>query len=327
MDRKYLFWTAVATVILLGTLYLADFQKVLSAISNADKIYLGVSMLIGVSVLFFRSRVWHSFFQNLELDITSKESFMLFSAGEFLNNITPLGQAGGQPFMAYIIKNNTEASYERSLATVISADFMTGFPLLAFGLISAVYFLFNGSHSSIITQVGIFTIFVLIIGGGFVYTLWFKAGKIEAMILKIAERILPREKWAKKIEKMLEKVESTFHTIGKEPRKLVKPSLYANISFFADVLVLYVALISLGVVINPLYLFLAFPIANISKSAPTSGGSGVYELVLASVLVALLGIDFSTAVASAFIYRFSTYWVAIFIGYFSMSKLNRPGKV
>jgi len=322
MDKKNALLTVLATIILGFTVYLADVSRVLSAIKSANKYYLFLSLLLGILILFLRSKVWHSFFEKLNLGISQSRSFKLFSTGEFLNNVTPFGQAGGQPLMAYIISDNSDSKYEESLATVVSADFMTGFPLLTFGLLSAIYFSLNGLESETVSQVAIFSVVAITFTSGLVYTLWFKAGKIEAVILRVFERIIPWDPWIQKIDNALDNIQETFETFGDDPRGLVKPGIYAHISFITDISVLYIVLLSLGVSVNPLYLFLAFPIANLSKSAPTSGGSGVYELTLASILSVTLGIEFAVAVASALLYRLTTYWVAIVVGYFFFSKLN-----
>lgn len=322
MDIRQISATFLATLVLLFTVYFADISKVLSSIQSANKYYLAIIFPVGFLILFLRSKVWHSFFQKLELGISQGRSFKLFSAGEFLNNVTPLGQVGGQPFMAYIISDNSGSEYEKSLATVISADFMTGFPLLIFGFLSAIYLVFNGIQSQTVIQVAVFSVFAISVTTGIVYALWFRSGTIESIILRICERVIPWKKLVKRIESVLENFQETFDTFGDDPKGLVKPSIYAHLSFFADVMVLYLVLLSIGVSVSPLYLFLVFPIANLSKSAPTSGGSGVYELALASILSVIIGIPFSDAVAAALVYRIPTYWLAIFIGYFFFSKMN-----
>jgi uncharacterized protein (TIRG00374 family) len=323
---KNKFWTLVATVVLLFTVYIADVRQVVAAVRSARPVYIAGTVVLGVFILFLRSRVWYVFFKNLGAVISSVKSFRLFSAGEFLNNVTPLGQAGGQPFMAYVVSDNTRMNYEEALATVISADFMTAFPLLSLGMVAGGYFLFVGVESQIVAHTVVFSLMAIVGGTVLVYMLWFKAGTVESVIQRVLGKVLWRQRWEEILAEKLDNVEKTFEAIGAEPRKLVAASVYAHLAFFVDMVVLYIVLRSLGYTPGLFYLFLAFPVANLSKSAPTAGGSGVYELALASILTVILSIDFSAAVAAAFLYRFSTYWVAIVVGYFALSGFTLPSR-
>jgi len=313
----------LGSILILGlTVYFADFSKVLKALAQAERTYVYMTLFLGVMVLLFRSRVWFEFFRKLELEISSLKSFNLFSAGEFLNNVTTLGQAGGQPFMAYVISNNVDLEYEKSLATVISADFMTAMPLLSFGTLSTIFLFFNGASRQLVARAGFASVTAISIASFLVYFLWFKNGYIESKILRLSERVIRKDYLITKLEAKLNRVEETFETIGQNVTDLKLAAFYAHFSFALDVLVLYLALTSLGASINPLYLFIIFPIANLSKSFPTSGGSGAYELVLASMLSAILGLEFSSAVGAALMYRIATYWQAILIGAVSMSRFG-----
>lgn len=53
-----------------------------------------------------------------------------YLAATFANYTTPFGQAGGEPFIAYVLSADTEASYEESLASVSTADLMHLLPFL-----------------------------------------------------------------------------------------------------------------------------------------------------------------------------------------------------
>ncbi len=325
VKRKDLLGIVAATIVFIVVLYLADIEKVLSALFSADRAIFVVCIITGSLVLIIRSQVWAAIFEGLDMDISSFDSFLMFSGGEFLNNVTPLGQAGGQPFMAYVISDNSDMEYEESLAMVLSADIMTGFPLLSFGLISGGYLIYTGIAYQYAGRIAVSSAVIILLGSVIVYLLWFRSGTIEDRIFWLCERVIPSERLIEKIESWLENIEQTFEKIGDEPRELIPPVIYAHMAFLFNIVTMFLAFYSIGVYVNPLYLFLVFPIANLSKSAPTSGGSGVYEVVLASIISLILGTAFATALAAAFIYRISTYWLAILIGYISISKLNYSG--
>src|SRR5699024_7986691 len=63
----------------------------------------------------------------------------VYTATMFANNVTPFGQAGGEPISAYFISNATDTEYETGLAAIASVDaihFVPSISLAAIGLAS-----------------------------------------------------------------------------------------------------------------------------------------------------------------------------------------------
>lgn len=321
-DRNQIWAFVAAGVLLAITVAIADITKIYQALVGAQKDELLVVVLLGIGVLLVRSRVWLVIFDAMDADKGPLAVFELFSVGEFLNNITPFGQAGGQPLMAYVIYDETDLRYEEALAAVISGDLFTAVPLVTFGVFSGVFLFLNNALNELVldTLVLSLSIILLIFTVLFLISIFPKekfgvAASIKQYV-SVSERIVPL---------LVDKVgnmRQVFRVIGGDPTLVLRATLFAHLALLADVSVLYVALSSLDVSVNPLYLTAIFPVSNLSKSLPTPGGSGGYEFVLATFLTTIAGIGFSVSVSAVILYRVATYWVAIGLGYVFISTLG-----
>ena len=161
---KDLFWFAVATGIFVFLIQMADPAKILSAFRDANLFYVFLSVLSGFGVLLAWTLNWRNFFQVSDISCSFPRTFQLFSAGQFLNSVTPLGQFGGQPFMAYLISKHSDTSYEKSLATVMSADVLAIIPLSTFVILGYSYITITGTVSGELTRMSIIASSLLLLG-------------------------------------------------------------------------------------------------------------------------------------------------------------------
>ena len=65
---------------------------------------------------------------------------------------------------------------------------------------------------------------------------------------------------------------------------------------------------------------------SLANFSPTPGGSGAYEAAMATILSTLLGVPGSLAVTVGILYRFTTFWPGLIIGYLSISTLPNMEK-
>jgi len=318
---KKAIWFGIATSIIGGLIYFADVNKFIEALHSASIPLLVPAFAAGMSVFLVFGYTWHRFLTKVGIDVSYFESLNLFLAGQFMNSITPLGQFGGEPFMAYIIRRNTDTSYEKAFSTVFSADIVNGIPMLTFVLGGALYLVLFSSINDVILQTVYAGVGLTALGGLIVYLLWFKAGVIENYILGVLRFFSNLTGLGGSIvagaEERLAKVQESFETIGEDPRHLFETAVVAHLSFVLQVICLYFIMISLGqdVQITPLYFIIA--IAGLANFAPTPGGSGAYEATMAGILTFFLNIQFPVAITVAILFRLTTYWPGLVIGYIS----------
>lgn len=325
---KKLIWFGVSTGIIVLMVYFADFARVADALKRIDVIKAAPAFFSGISVFFIWSYVWHSFFNKMGIVVPYTKSFKLFMSGNFLNSVTPLGQLGGEPLMAYIIKKNTDASIERAFSTVFSADIVNTVPVFTFILGGAFYSVFFTSGvESLIFQIMIMAGVVGTLGALLVYLLWFRAGFIESRIVSLAKKISSvtgrGNMIVSKIKTSMERLQNSFETIGESPEHLAKILVIAHLGFVAQVFSLYFLLLAIGANprFTPLYFILA--LSALANFTPTPGGSGTYEAAMAGFLTLLLDLDFASAISIGILFRMTTYWPGLLIGYISLNSLER----
>ncbi len=331
MDSKVkkAIWFGIATAIIGGLIYFADVGQFIDALQSASLPLLIPAFAAGIAVFLIFGYTWHRFLTKVDIDVNYFESLNLFLAGQFMNSITPLGQFGGEPFMAYIIRKNTDTSYEKAFSTVFSADIVNGIPVLTFVLGGALYLLLFSSVNDVILQTVYAGVVLTVLGGLIVYLLWFKAGVIEDYILKILRFFSSLtglgESLVEKAEERLARVQNSFEAIGEDPRHLFKTAVIAHLSFVFQVICLYFIMLSLGqnVDFTPLYFIIA--IAGLANFAPTPGGSGAYEATMTGILIFFLGVEKEIAAAIAILFRLTTYWPGLIIGYISFLSVENEG--
>jgi uncharacterized protein (TIRG00374 family) len=324
-DSKVL-WFSISTAIILVMVYLADFSKFMESISQADPYILIPAFVTGFSVFGLWSYVWYHFLTQMDVDVSLFQSFKMFMAGHFLNSIFPMGQFGGEPFMAYIISDNTEASYGKSFSAVFSSDLVNTIPGFTFMSFGAIYLFQTGSITdsifSALIQLGLLISLAVLIG----YLVWFRPDKLRKAVQKITDKITDLigrgEKIADKIEEGIINAEKSLSRVGESPAQLLKITLIAHIGFVLQLACLIFILIALNVEYTLIPLFFVLNLSAFANFSPTPGGAGTYEAAFAGLLVGFISVGFAEAAAAGIIFRMTTYWLGLVVGYVSINSLE-----
>lgn len=326
MNFKRIGWIAVSTGIIAAMVYFADLSSVLSHLGSADKSILVAAIGVGLLTIPVWTNSWYNLINRVGGEVNFYQALRLFTAGNFLNAVTPLGQFGGEPLMAYVIKKNTDLEYEDAISAVISADIINAIPILTFVAGGSVFMLFSGSINSLIVEISYIALIVTVIGGSLAYLLWFRSGFIESRIVSALRKVTGvvgrGESYVDGVEERMEGLQEAFRTVGEEPVDLLKISIIAHLFFVFQVFSLYLVMRSVGVETTFAPLYFVLPVASLANFSPTPGGSGTYEAVMATVLTTFLGVGGSVAVTIAILYRFTTFWPSLVIGYASFATLS-----
>lgn len=325
---KNTLWFGLSTAIIAGMIYFAGVDKFVDAIQSAHLPTLVPAFAAGLSVLLVLGFTWYRFMKKVGIKVTYFESLRFFLAGQFMNSVTPLGQFGGEPFMAYVLQRNTDTSYEKAFSTVLSADIVNGIPTLTFVLGGAAFLVLFSSMNDLVLQTVYAGVILTGLGGLLVYVLWFKAGFIEDKLLGLLEffsGIFGRgESLVENAEERLDRIQDSFAAIGENPMHLFETAVVAHLYFVLQVICLYfiIASMSGGIEVDftPLYFIIA--ISGLANFAPTPGGSGAFEATMAGILTFFLSIPSSTAIVIAILFRLTTYWPGLLVGYLSLLSLE-----
>ncbi|MFB6100762.1 MAG: lysylphosphatidylglycerol synthase transmembrane domain-containing protein [Candidatus Nanohalobium sp.] len=329
--RKSLLYFGVATLLVAALIYFTDVQKFIRNIRSAEKLPLLVGVFFGLMSFTILGYTWHRFLNKIDIDTSYPESFQLFMSGQFMNSVTPLGQLGGEPVMAYIVSDTQDTSYEEALSAVMSADIVNTVPFLTFLLGGAAYITLIPSRSlssNVLWTVGVAAA-ITAIGGAITYVLWFRAEILEEKLTSLVRKVVGvtgrGEKKAEKLEERFHHLRKTFDSIGEDPHHLISTAAIAHVFFLFQVAALYSVISAVGKTPNISSLYFVVAVASIANFMPTPGGSGAFEVWMTGVLSQFAGITPAKGAAVAVLFRAVTYGTGLVVGYTSLASLRSSG--
>ncbi|MFB6115990.1 MAG: YbhN family protein [Candidatus Nanosalina sp.] len=326
-DSKIL-WYGISTAILAALIYLADFKEFLTALIRVDPFYMTLAFFFGMMVFLVWGYVWHTFFRKLGIETGLKKSYRLFMAGNFMNSITPLGQVGGEPFMAYIVSKNTDSSYEKCLSAIVSSDLLNAIPNLTFTIAVLVYVFIFGKVRGFYAETTalLLTLTIIVLGSGIL--LWRGNEYLESRAASLVSYLASKsDKVNQMYEATYEKITTirqTFREAGEDREHLIKTSIISHLALPTQFVNLYLILLGVGVQPDIIGVILTVLLSGLAIFSPTPGGTGTLEAAMSGLLILFYpGITLETAAAAAVLFRLSTYWPGIPIGYAALVSLRR----
>lgn len=329
INKKRWSWYGITTLIFAVLIYFADIQKFFEALISSDPYYFSIAFVFGLTFFLFFGIIWHMFFRKMNIRTNFLKSMKLVMAGNFMNSVTPLGPFGGEPFMAYVVSDNTDSTYEKAISCIVSADMVNTIPFITYSIAGILYFLVFRSLTDFIINLALVTGAFIVFGTSLAYLLWFEEDILKNYIFKILDRLeslVGGEKYVKMLKEKLIEIKKTFHTVGKDPKHLLKTSAVAHLSVLGQFICLYFILLSQNVtpLIAPIYFIVL--LSGFATVSPTPGGSGTFEAAFSGLLMLFYTVPLDTALAIAVLFRLTTYWPGILIGYLALLDLNGGGK-
>lgn len=323
--QKY-FWSVVATLIFAALVYFADFNDVLEAMSEANPLYVLAAAVFGLITLIVWSINWKNFFEISGINEGYLRSFQLHAASGFLNLVTPLGQFGGQPVMAYLVSKESDSSYEKSLATLSSADLIVIMPVAVFSMLGIMYMTVTGGLSSELIRMSMFVYLLALFGVFMGYLGWYKPKILKDILFKVFSKVDyltgKESNLVNKIDDFLTTLEDSYREIGKDPRGIVRSMAIVHVAYISKFLAMLAVMMSLNIDISFFHVMLLVPLASVANFSPTPGSAGTFEAAMAGLILLFVNVPLAMAVTAAVLYRVSTFWVGILVGYIAMTSLG-----
>lgn len=327
IGRRGLFWFGVSAVLLLVLLYIADVDEFLAALGRASAPHFVVALVVGFLSLLVWAWVWHRFFGTMGIESTPAKTGKMFLTGHFLNSITPLGQFGGEPLMAYIVSEHTGTDYERALACVVSADIVNAVPFFTFTLGGILYLAVTGSVNRFLLQVGLLSVVLVVLGGLVAYLLWSEDGALGGTAIGLLDALEDRHPRitgvVQSLRDSVQKVEASFQEAGEDRPFLLATAAVSHLAILAQIVSLYFVFLSLGLEPEFLWLYFIVNLSVIGTLSPTPGGSGTYEAAFSGLTTLFFPVGLATALTAAVLFRLTTYWPGLLVGYLALLSLRR----
>jgi hypothetical protein len=309
----------VIAVALLGFLVSAvGWRETLAELRAANPYWIVLGCLSTVLGLMAWGKAWQVVLHVGEIDAPYRKLVVTYFAATFANYVTPLGQAGGEPFIAYVLSRDTEADYEQALASVVTADLLNLLPFFNFAAVGTVYLVLtrgvagNGAANGLAVALGAMAVGV----PGIVWAGWHWRDGVESIILGVVKPLtavtsrVTVDGARERIERFYESVER----IADEPRQLVVALAFSYVGWLLFALPMYFAVRAVDADVSLFMVFFIVPASTIAGIVPTPGGLGAVESALVGLLTNVAGTAGGTAAAVATLYRVESYVFALLVG-------------
>jgi hypothetical protein len=318
--RETLAKTGLGFLIAGAVLYLVatgvGLQELRETLADAQLRWVVAGCLSTLLCLACWGKAWQVVLREVDIDVSYRKLVVTYLAATFANYVTPLGQAGGEPFIAYVLSRDTGASYEDSLASVVTADLLNLLPFFTFAA-GGLSFLLLRAELPVAVRPLAFGLLGLAVGvptiaaGG-----WWYRGRVKRGVVKLAAPVARRTERLS-LESVRTRVDDLYVAFGRiatSPAALVQAVVFAYLGWVFFALPLYFAALALSLPVDPLLMLFIVPASTLAGLVPSPGGLGGVEVALVALLVALTPLGAAGAFAVALVYRVASYWFALVIG-------------
>jgi hypothetical protein len=320
LDRRTLAKVGVGFLVAFVLLYLfgrvIGWQEILQTLGSADPAWFAAavaSSLVGLAVW---SKAWDEILALVEADIPFPKLMVTYFAATFADYVTPLGKAGGGPFIAYVLSTDERVNYEESLASVTTADLLNLLPFFGFAAVGFVGLLVRGGLPSKANTLvfGLAALAVAVPTGGYVG--WRYRGTVTRTLGSVLDPIAERLPFIDpaSVRETIRGFFTEVERIRRHPRMLAHTLVFSVTGWVFFAAPLYFAGRTLGVPLDPLVVVFIVPASTLAGLVPTPGGLGGVELAIAGLLVAFAPIDAGMAASIALVYRIASYWIILAVG-------------
>ncbi|WP_284010678.1 lysylphosphatidylglycerol synthase transmembrane domain-containing protein [Haloarcula pelagica] len=299
--------------------FLVDFvgtAEVQARLRGSEWGWLAVGCLSTALCLVAWGKAWQIVLAVAGIEERFSRLVVTYYAATFANYVTPLGQAGGEPFIAYVLSRDTEASYQDSLASVVTADLLNLFPFVTFAGVGFAALLYQAQLPPAIEPLA-GGLVVLSVGVPLVAAVgWRFRGALRRGLLRLAAPVARRTRFVTLdgLRERLHETETAFQRIARDRRALVKALSFSYVGWVFFALPLYAAAMAVGESIPLVLVFFIVPASTLAGLVPSPGGSGAVEAALGLLVYTLTPIDPVGATAIAILYRVASYVFALVLG-------------
>jgi len=155
-NRRAFIVGAVGTIAVFAVLFfVVGARDILDSLLSAEPSLVAATFALALCWLAAWSLMLRTVLAALGIDIPVGKSFFIYAGAVFANNVTPFGQAGGEPVAALLISKTSDARYETSLVGIASVDVLNVVPSISLILVGVGYYATTaalGDH--LVTAVG-----------------------------------------------------------------------------------------------------------------------------------------------------------------------------
>ncbi|WP_277542802.1 lysylphosphatidylglycerol synthase transmembrane domain-containing protein [Haloarcula laminariae] len=313
-----------ALAVLAVLVWVVGVDRTLSALLSADPVALGLVGAVAVVWLTAWGLALWSVLRALGSPVRPYVAVLVYAGAVFANNVTPFGQAGGEPLSALLISSAADTEYETGLAAIASVDTVHFVPSVGFA-IAGFTFVTAGAvqlgRNLVFAAVAVAALAVGLPVAGFLG--WRYRYELEAAVVRLLTpairwfgRTVP--KWtpptADTIAARIESFFAAIERIATDRKTLLQTLGFSGLGWASLACSLWLSLYAVGHAVPVSVALLVVPVGSIASLAPLPGGSGAIEAVLVTLLVSTTAVPGAVAASAVLIHRGATYLFPLLLG-------------
>ncbi|WP_254764142.1 lysylphosphatidylglycerol synthase transmembrane domain-containing protein [Natrinema marinum] len=327
-NRRAFIIGGLGTIAVFAVLFFAvGARRVVDSLLSADPSLIGATFALALCWLAAWSLMLRTVLAALDVHVPLVKSFFVYAGAVFANNVTPFGQAGGEPVAALLISKVSDARYETGLVGIASVDVINVVPSIALILVGVAYYATTAAlgsrlETAVGSAVALITAIVIVM-----ILVWrYHDRLVERLPAIVAPRLgrlgLERFESDTLEADLRDRLGRFFENIERVATDRWRLAAVVGLSlcgWLFQTAALTVAFAALGYDVAPYVLLFVIPLANLAGAAPLPGGLGGIEAAFVTLLVPTTGIPASIVTAAVLIFRGAIYWMPVLIGGISVS--------
>jgi len=311
-----------AVVLLLGLFALVGPREVFDILVTADGEFVALLFALALCWLAAWGLMLRAALGALGIHIGIVTSFFLYNGVVFANNVTPFGQAGGEPIAALLVSKVTGSRYESGLAGIASIDLCNVVSSLTLVFLGVTY---QAATATVVERVETAVGSAVALIGTIVVVLVFLwryrnrlSRRVPAVVAPPLVRLVPRlSSVASTRDSLTERLEGLiddFELLATDRQTLLLVFVLSVLGWTLQAVALLAAFLSLGETVPVAVVLFTIPLAYLAGAAPLPGGLGGIEAAFVAMLVPTTGIPAATVTAAVLLFRVAVYWLPVLIG-------------
>ncbi|UPW01379.1 flippase-like domain-containing protein [Halorussus gelatinilyticus] len=321
--RSILVAFGAGVVVLLALYSLVGLEDVLAALSQADPTIFAAVCVVSVGWLFAWGLALRTVLAVVAVKVSVWRAFLLLAGATFANNVTPFGQAGGEPFSALLVSRSTGTEYENGLAVVASVDTLNFVPSISFALLGVGYYATRFTVGGRVELAAVALLALALAVPTLAYLGWRNRERVSDLVVRLAVpairlvgRVVPTLEPAgeSQVRERIGGFFAALERVGGDHHQLGLALSFSALGWLLLSVSLWLSLGALGYWVPFAAALFIVPLGSVASVTPLPGGLGGVEAALVLLIVPITGVDAGTAAAAAVLHRGATYVLPVLIG-------------
>lgn len=303
--------------------FFIDLDRVITTLGRADLSVIGLMVVGALGWLLAWSLSLRTVLFVFDTELSIHRSFLAYASALFSDNITPFGQAGGEPVAAVFISRISKIRYETALASIASVDAINFVPSITLALLGFVYLtLFRTVDTDLMPEVVVIGSLALVVPT-VLYLSWRFRSLLGDSVLAVLNgalgllgRFIPGVPLPDSVQ-LQEYIENFFHSIERiahDRRRISIALSFSALGWLAQIIVLWLSFASLGYRIPFGIALIVVPLGAIASVVPLPGGLGAIDAALIGLLTSLTTVNLAAVTAAVVLFRGLIYGLPTIIG-------------